>query len=155
MNFEHYHGLKSVIARERIFGVHHDSGSLPQVVGEDCQSRPDSGCCRALSQHSAQAELAFKHTDRGFYATAKALQLSEPLPSLMAFFTAAQATHFRNTNFLNTGLAKFQHVFTTVVPSIRGQFLRLYAKQRFLPVAVPKAVQFCRWGYPREPHSEQ
>ena len=41
----------------------------------------------------------------------------------MGLFTAAQAPHFRNTNFFNTGLAKFQHVFATVVTSIRGQFL--------------------------------
>ena len=59
--------------------MHHDSGSLPQVVGEDRQSRPDSGCWRALGQHSTQAELAFKHDDGGFYAAAKPLQLHEAL----------------------------------------------------------------------------
>ena len=116
---------------ERIFGVHHNSSSLPQVVGEDRQSRPDKGTCRALRQHSTQTELAFKHTDGGFYAAAKALQLPEPLLSLMSFFAAVQATYFRDTNFLNTGLAKFQHVLATVVASIRGQFLRLYANSGF------------------------
>ena len=131
MNFGHQHRLKSVFQMERSFGVHHDSGSLPQVVGEDRQSRPDNGSCRALGQHSTQTELAFKHTDGGFYTAAKALQLPEPLLSLMGFFAAAQATHFRNSNFLNTGLAKFPHVFATVVTSIRGHFLRLYAKAVF------------------------
>ena len=105
MDFGHYHRPRLVFPMERIFGVHHDSGSLPQVVREDRQSGPDGGCWRALGQHSTQAELAFKHTDGGFYAAAKPLQLPEPLLSLMGLFAAAQATHFRNTNFLNTGLA--------------------------------------------------
>jgi len=131
MDFRHHHRLKSVFQMGTIFGVHHDSGSLPQVIGEDRQSRPDSRSCRTLGQHSTQGELAFKHTDGGFYAAAKPLQLSEPLLSLMGLFAAAQAAYFRNTNFLNTSLAKFQHVIGTVVTSIRGEFLRLYANSGF------------------------
>jgi hypothetical protein len=60
---------------ETISEVHHHSRSLPQVVSKDRQTSPDNGSCTALRQHSTQAELAFKHTDRGFYAAAKALQL--------------------------------------------------------------------------------
>ena len=131
MDFGQYLRLESVFTIERMFGVDHDSGSLPQVVGEDGQTRPDSARCRAFGQHSTQAELAFKHTDGGFYAAAKPLQLSEPPFSLMVLFTTAQATHFRNTNFLNTGPAKFEHVLATVVTAIRGQFLRLYANSGF------------------------
>jgi hypothetical protein len=109
----------------------HRSRSLSQVISEDRQAGPDSGPCRALCQDSTQAELAFKHTDRRFYAAAKPLQLSEPLGLLMGLFFAAQATHLRDANFLNTGLAKLHHVIGTIVTSIGGQFLRLYANGSF------------------------
>ena len=49
----------------------------------------------------------------------------------MSPFTAAQAAHFRDADFLNPGLAEFQHVIATVVTSIRGQFLRFYPHSGF------------------------
>ena len=131
MNFRGGNRLKSVFQMGTIFGVHHHSRSLPQVVSEDRQTSPDSGPCTALCQHSTQTELTFKHTDRGFYAAAKPLQLPKPLPLLMPLFFPTQATHFRNADFLNTGLAKLQHVIGTVVTSIRGQFLGLDAESGF------------------------
>src|SRR5262245_40887309 len=115
------------------FVVHHQSRSLPQVVSEDRQTGPDGSGFRALRQHSTQAELAFKHTDRGFYAAAKSLQLSKPLRSLMDFFFAVQATHLRDGDFLNTALAELHHVIGTVVASIGGKFLRVYANSGFGP----------------------
>lgn len=114
-----------------IFGVHHHSRSLPQVVSEDRPTSPDGGPCRAFCQHSTQAELAFEHTDRGFYAAAKSLQLPKPLRLLRRLFFPTQATHFRYADFLNTGLAKFQHVIGTVVAPIGSEIGRLYAEAAF------------------------
>src|SRR5918996_2032692 len=116
---------------ETIFGNHHQSCSLPQVVSDNSQTRPDSSPCRTFRQHSTQTKLAFEHTDRPFYAAAKPLQLPEPLLLLMRLFFSAQATQFRNADFLNTGLAKLQHIIGTVVASIRGQFLGLYTETSF------------------------
>src|SRR5919109_180613 len=118
---------------ETVFGNYPQSRSLPQVVSEDRQTSPDGGPCRALCQHSTQAELAFEHTDRGFYAAAKSLQLPKPLRLLMPLFFPTQATHFRNADFLNTGLAKFQYVIGTVVAPIGGEIGRLYAEAGFCP----------------------
>src|SRR5262245_40059435 len=114
-----------------IFRVRHSSCSLPEVVGEDRQARPDSRARRALGQHATQAELAFKHTDRGFYAAAKPLQLPEPPLSLMRLFGLAQSTHFRDANFPNTGPSKLHHVIGTVVAPICGDFLGFYAEAGF------------------------
>jgi hypothetical protein len=66
-----------------------------------------------------------------FYAAAKPLQLSKPSLSLVSFFCLAQATHFRNADFLNPRLAKLQHVVGTVVAAIRGEFLGFYAQSVF------------------------
>ena len=107
------------------------SRSLPEVVGEKSQTGPDSGPGRASGQHSTQSKLAFKHTDGSFYAAAKPLQLSKPSLSLVSFFCLAQATHFRNADFLNPRLAKLQHVVGTVVAAIRGEFLGFYAQSVF------------------------
>ena len=93
---------------ETVFGNDPGSRSLPQVVSKDSQPGPDSGRYRAFGQHATQTELAFEHTDRRFYAAAKPLQLPEPRRSLMRFFCFAQATHFRDADFLNTDLAKLQ-----------------------------------------------
>src|SRR5262245_29073053 len=119
------------ILMDMIFENYHRSRSLPHVVGEDCQARPDSRGCRALCQHSSQAKLAFEHADRGLYATAKPLQLPKPFLSLIPLFFSAQATHFWDANFLNAGLAKLQHVLGTVVAPIGGKFFRLYAQTGF------------------------
>jgi len=116
---------------DMIFKNHHRSRSLPQVVGKDGQARPDSRGCGTLCQHSSQTKLAFEHTDRGLYATAKPLQLPKPFLSLMPLFFSAQATHFGDANFLNAGLAKLQHVLGTVVAPVRGELLRLYAQTGF------------------------
>ena len=116
---------------ETIFGIDHQSCSLPQVKGENSQTRPDSGPCRTFRQHSTQTKLAFEHTDRRFYAAAKPLQLTEPFLSLMPLFFSAQATHFRDADFFNTRLAKLQHIIHTVVAPIRGELFRLYTEIGF------------------------
>src|SRR5918999_4295223 len=107
---------------ETIFGNHHQSRSLPQVMGKDGQTRPDRRPCGASGQHSAQAELTFEHTDGGLYAATKALQLPKPPHSLMLLFFSTQTTHFRDTNFLNAGLIKVHHIFATVVAAVRSEF---------------------------------
>jgi hypothetical protein len=151
MNIGDDNRLKSMFQMGTIVGVHRRSRSLPQVVSEERQTRR----LRALGQHSTQAELAFKHTDRGFHAAAKPLQLSKPLRSLMRFFPAAQATHLWDADSLNTGLAKFHRVIGTAVASIGSKFFRLYAESGFCLVQGPKAVRSCRSDYPCESHSER
>ena len=116
---------------ETVFGNDPGSRSLPQVVSKDSQPGPDSGRYRAFGQHATQTELAFEHTDRRFYAAAKPLQLPEPRRSLMRFFCFAQATHFRDADFLNTDLAKLQYVIGTVVAPIGSNLLWLYAEASF------------------------
>ena len=49
----------------------------------------------------------------------------------MGFYHCRSSYPLSQYQFLNTGLAKFQHVFTTVVTSIRGEFVRLYANTSF------------------------
>src|ERR687895_64844 len=81
------------------FRNHQQSRSLPEVVGQDCQTCPDCGPCRAFRQHSIQTELAFKHADRCLYAAAKPLQLPKPRLSLMYAFCFAQPAHLRDSDF--------------------------------------------------------
>src|SRR5512145_958339 len=116
---------------EAVFGDHAFSRCLPQVVGKDRHSRPDSGPGRASGQHSSQTKLAFEHTDRRFDAAAKPLQLPEPRFSLVHSFTTAQPTHFRDTDFFNPGPAKLHDVIGTIIASIGGKLLGLYAKSGF------------------------
>lgn len=114
-----------------IFGVDCQSRSLPEVVSEDGQPGPDGGPCRALRQHSTQAELAFEHTDRRFDSAAKPLQFPEPLLLLMRCFCSAQTTHLRDANLFNAGLAKLHYIIGAVVSSVRGEVLGLYTETVF------------------------
>ena len=107
------------------------SRSLPKIVGEDGQARPNSCPHRSLRQHSTQTKLAFEHADRRLYAATKPLQLPKPFGLLMRLLLAAQATQFRNADFVKTGLAKLKHVIGTVVAPIRGEFLGLYPETGF------------------------
>src|SRR5918995_5057520 len=107
------------------------SRSLPQVIGKDSQPGPDSGRGRAPGQHTTQTKLAFKHTDRGFYTAAKALQVPEPSLSLLSLFCSAQATHFRDSDFFNAGPAELQHVIHAVVSSVGRHLLGLNAETGF------------------------
>src|SRR4029077_11186764 len=131
MTFRCSERSRLVFGMGRIFGIDCQSRSLPEVVSEDGQTGPDGGPCRALRQHSTQAELAFEHTDRRFDPAAKPLQFPKPLLLLMRCFCSGQTTHLRDANFLNTGLAKLQQIIGTVVSSVRGYLLGLYTETVF------------------------
>ena len=92
---------------ETVFGNDPGSRSLPQVVSKDSQPGPDSGPTEPLASTRPKPNLRLSILSR-LYAAAKPLQLPEPRRSLMRFFCFAQATHFRDADFLNTDLAKLR-----------------------------------------------